>query len=281
MSLLVTKNSGYTGLVSREMGRRNPKSKRNTVPVSMRFFCARALNKGREGGSYKRPLGGKLPAWLAPGFEPPGRLAGLRVEMHPARRFQRLSKERFMAQSNRAALPAHAAMCGTTPHFEQNDERDLRIVIWRDCAVIYYGTAAQLQAEGLIPKDIEWPHAAGATHWTINTFEFTLRRARPEGHKGPMKSWLGLDSWLVRVEPRGCNFYYFSRRSIARKAEDLAREIHRQTAAGQREWLLHCNRLMAAKEDIGFQAFKSSLLPKRNQLRRATDGKKNSDRGVA
>ena len=43
--------------------------------------------------------------------------------------------------------------------------RELRIEISRDEWAQYEGTAAQLQDEGLIPKDFEWPQAAADSRW--------------------------------------------------------------------------------------------------------------------
>ena len=52
----------------------------------------------------------------------------------------------------------------------------------------YFGTRAQLEAEGVIPSGMEWP-ATGAKEvgWKEGRLKFGLRRIRPEGLKGPMR----------------------------------------------------------------------------------------------
>lgn len=138
-------------------------------------------------------------------------------------------------------------------------ERELIIDVRRDDWVQYEGTAAQLIAEGLIPEGFEWPRAAAEARWQANGFDYWLRRIRPAGHKGPMRSWLELDNWFIRVEVTGRDCHWHIRQRLKRQAEDLALAIHRHTAAGAAEWNAHWDRYCATVRDKGFQAFKEKV----------------------
>jgi hypothetical protein len=137
---------------------------------------------------------------------------------------------------------------------------ELRIEIWPDDWAQYTGTAAQLQAEGLIPDGFEWPQAAADKRWEANGFDYWLRRTRPDGHKGPMRSWLEVDNWFLRVSVTGRDYHWRTRRGLERKAEALRAEYHRHTAAGAREWEAAWHRYWQTVKDKRFQAFKA-LVP--------------------
>ena len=137
---------------------------------------------------------------------------------------------------------------------------ELRIEIFPDVWVQYVGTAAQIQGEGLIPADFEWPRAAANKRWEACGFAFWLRRFRPDNHKGPMRSWLELDNWLLRVSVAGRDCHWHARRSLERKAEALRAEYHRHTPEGAREWEAAWDRYWQTVKDQRFQAFKA-LVP--------------------
>jgi hypothetical protein len=147
-----------------------------------------------------------------------------------------------------------------TRELAQQAERELHIEMWLDEHVQFEGTAAQLQAEGLIPDGIEWPRGAGDLRWEANGFTYWLRRTRPVGHKGPMRSWLVMDNWFVRIEVTGRDYGWRTRRYLERKAEELRAEYHHYTAAGSAEWHAKCDRYWATVDDRKFQAFKA-LIP--------------------
>jgi hypothetical protein len=129
----------------------------------------------------------------------------------------------------------------------------------------YEGTRAQLEGEGLIPGDFDWPHAAADRRWSANGFDYWLRRTRPDGHKGPMRSWLEIDNWFVRVEVTGRDHRHLARLNLERKAEELRAEYHRQTVAGQREWEAKWKRYWKASNDDAFRAFKAIFIPERKK----------------
>lgn len=136
---------------------------------------------------------------------------------------------------------------------------ELRIEIEPDDCVQYAGTAAQLQAEGLIPEGFEWPRGATHKQWDANGFEYWLRREKPKGHKGPMRSWLEVDNWFLRVREKSHDYRWRARRQLDRRAEALRAEYYRLTAAGAREWNAALRRYWTTQEDAAFQAFKAKV----------------------
>lgn len=156
-----------------------------------------------------------------------------------------------------------------------NSERELRVCIWPDQWFAFEGTAAQLTEEGLIPEGFEWPRAAADKEWTANGFDYWLRRSRPEGHKGPMRSWLALDNWNVRVSVTGRDHHWHTRREFESKVDALRAEHRRLfTVEGSREWSANWRRYWKAREDTAFQTFKllvPALVPQqRGRKARAT-----------
>lgn len=137
---------------------------------------------------------------------------------------------------------------------------ELRIDIRRDERVRFVGTAAQLIAEGLIPEGFVWPQAAAGRRWEASGFAYCLRRTRPEGHKGPMRSWLALDHWCLRVEVIGRDPSWTARRALERKVEALRVECHEHTPTGRRERDARFKRYLRAQRDPAYQAFKT-LVP--------------------
>lgn len=149
---------------------------------------------------------------------------------------------------------------------EPNPERELIIDVNAEYGWVQYeGTRAQLETEGLIPEGFKWPRAAADQHWDTNGFDYWLRRTRPDGHKGPMSSWLEMDNWFVRVKVTGRDQAWLNRRSLERKADALRAEFHCQTATGRREWDANWNRYWIARQDGAFQAFKSTFIPERKK----------------
>lgn len=155
----------------------------------------------------------------------------------------------------------------------QQVERELRIEIYRDDWARFEGTAAQLQAEGLIPEGFEWPRAAADKQWEANGFDYWLKRRRPEGHKGPMRSWLELDNWSLRVNVTGRDCHWHTRRRLQRQAQALSDACYRETAAGKREWNANWERYWRTQDDVAFRAFKAkvpALVPPRRARKTTT-----------
>lgn len=152
-------------------------------------------------------------------------------------------------------------------------ERELHITILRDDYAQFEGSAAQLRAEGFIPHDFKWPHAAADKHWEANGFDYWLRRTRPADWKGPMKSWLELDNWFVRIEVTGRDYIARNRLRLDRKSAELQAEYRGCTPAGRHERHAKLARCVAARLDRDFQAFKELITgppPKRGRKTKTT-----------
>jgi hypothetical protein len=154
------------------------------------------------------------------------------------------------------------------PAHGQAMDSELRITIWRDSLVFYRGTAAQLTDEGLIAKGFEWPRVAAEVCWAAGGLRYRLRRERPEGHKGPMRSWLELDNWFLRVEVEGRDFHWCQRRELERRAQELKEDAYKLTLAGRLKQEAEWNRYWATQKDKAYQAFRATV-PALNPPKRA------------
>lgn len=137
---------------------------------------------------------------------------------------------------------------------------ELRVEWCVDYHVSLAGTRAQLEAEGVLPADVEWPRPYATSYWEAAGFAYSLRRLRPDGHKGAMRTWQEIDSWILLITVVDHDHFWHARRAIERKTEELRAEIHRHTPA----WWSECEGMMrridAARHDLKFQAFKA-LVP--------------------
>ncbi len=134
---------------------------------------------------------------------------------------------------------------------------EIRIGVYPRACTHFLGTAAQLTAEGLIPEGFEWPTAAARVTITVGKFSHWLGRQRPEGHKGAMRSWIGMDNWFLRrsltaQEYGGRNFA-----DVYEKSRALAEALRRGTP----EWERLINALMIARFDGQYQAFRNLIVP--------------------
>lgn len=123
----------------------------------------------------------------------------------------------------------------------------------------YHGTRARLEAEGIIPAAVVWPATgARAVTWQDGRLKFSLRRIRPEGLKGPMRTWINGDWWALRGDL--VDGPDMRQRRILRMQRALERETYLQSPAGQRVLSAEFSRLHAADRDKDFQSFKA-LIP--------------------
>lgn len=136
---------------------------------------------------------------------------------------------------------------------------DLVVSIWPGTAR-FSGSGALLQAEGLVPKDIEWPAGRDRRSWEAGGFEFTLKCARPAGLRGPMKLWTSGDYWSVDIEVKGRNWEWHAQRNVELQAEAVLAGIQGQSPTGQRGLAAKRDRYLQARQDRAFQAFKASVL---------------------
>lgn len=139
-----------------------------------------------------------------------------------------------------------------------NGEREMLINAWGNLGVAeYQGSRAQLEAEGVIPIGLEWPHKTEDRRWQIGDVVFWLSRCRPPGLKGPMNLWTTGDWWRFRWNPIKTDF---SAMRIKQKAKEIAQIIHHQSPRGIEEFNLMWSRLSAAHADRKYQVFKE-LMP--------------------
>ncbi len=127
----------------------------------------------------------------------------------------------------------------------------------------YQGSRAQLEAEGIIPAGTEWPEGQQSVCWEQGLLSFSLKRTRPEGMKGPMKLWIAGDYWNLRWERKvrpDCGT-----RAIMDKRAELAKVVYSESPEGRLAYNARFELYLAAYKDKAFQAFKNTLIPKRQR----------------
>ncbi|WP_426396288.1 hypothetical protein ACN9M1_17200 [Ralstonia sp. R-29] len=136
-------------------------------------------------------------------------------------------------------------------------KQELRIKVAPDSysPTYFEGTRSQLEAEGLVPLDFEWPVRGRKSSWQADGFDFYLGRHRPAGMKGPMRLWLEGDNWLLSRRPMRHGFGQCS----VMQANRLDGESYRQSSASHIQpsavRKAHCR----AADDEAFQHFKTLL----------------------
>ena len=150
---------------------------------------------------------------------------------------------------------------------------DLIVVISDSGFSEYHGTRAHLEAEGVIPKETEWPVCYGDLRWQSGRFDYWLRRQRPAGAKGPRKQFIDCDWWCLRWE---LSNQPYCQKEIQRKAKELADITYRFSAKGEAENNVRWNLYWKARSDKRFQAFLATIpgfvLPKRGRKAGKSEG---------
>lgn len=142
---------------------------------------------------------------------------------------------------------------------DQSAERELHIEFTRDESARFVGSAAQLLAEGLIPKGFKWPEGSRVEHWKAGGLLWRLYRVRPEGHKGSKRSWMEIDNWMIQSW-QDVDRLAAKRRRIERRAEELKELYFREcTFEGAKLDDEAKNRFVRALSDDAFQSFKSRI----------------------
>lgn len=119
----------------------------------------------------------------------------------------------------------------------------------------YYGTRAQLVAEGLIPAGLQWPNGRARANFSDARFDYWLERNRVPGTKGPVKSWIDGDYWVLDSTPKGQRMSWADRQ-IIEKQRELAELSQFNSPARQ----LQIHRAVAAKFDAAYQGFLTRAL---------------------
>lgn len=135
-------------------------------------------------------------------------------------------------------------------------ELGLLICIYPRAHTRYYGTAEQLVAEGLIPKDFEWPHGRCDAKYTLGRFTGFLHRCRPPGMKGPMSQWVSGDYWSLNFSPTSELGKGFMAHTIYEKGQELLDTLRRSTP----EWSVEWNKAHAARKEPKYAAFRALLI---------------------
>ena len=99
------------------------------------------------------------------------------------------------------AVSSTAITGATMTSSSGGDDLSLTISIYG--CIEWCGPRAKLEASGLIPANFKWPKRIDYGHWHADGFNFSLRRCRPDGLMGPMRSWMKYDYWVMsRSMPR-------------------------------------------------------------------------------
>lgn len=119
----------------------------------------------------------------------------------------------------------------------------------------YYGTSAQLVAEGLIPAGLQWPLRNRRVSFEDAQFTYWLERNRVPGTKGPMSSWIDGDYWVLDITPKGQRLDWKSRQIQIKQ-----REIDEIKSHGTSGWAKTWSAAYKAKQDDRYMAFRTRLL---------------------
>ncbi|MBU9424477.1 hypothetical protein [Burkholderia gladioli] len=139
-------------------------------------------------------------------------------------------------------------------------------------SVRYTGTRMQLEAEGIIPADYQWPDGYQRFEWAAGGFGFCVGRERPAGAKGPRRAFFDCDNWYLSMwRENEC----YSDRKIRLLEREIKRLRYFESAAGSRERDAQWRKFYRAQDDKAFQAFKAlmpCLAPPPDRRRRRTFG---------
>lgn len=111
-------------------------------------------------------------------------------------------------------------------------QSDLSIQISPGWAPCFRGSSAQLIAEGLIPDGFVWPHRTQTLFWENDSFEFSLKRSRPPGIKGPQSIWVNGDFWTLLVFAVGFD-YSLNLRKLSEQSGEVCRESRQPINVGR------------------------------------------------
>lgn len=123
--------------------------------------------------------------------------------------------------------------------------------------VNWFGTRAELEAEGFIPEATDWPTGKRHTLVQMPTVWFCIHRLKPDGtDPGP--------DTVYKVE-----HYSQFRDGLQRRVAKKMREVHTLLQVGGTEWHAEFTKHCEARNDNAFQAFKRNLLGQKKRGRPA------------
>lgn len=133
---------------------------------------------------------------------------------------------------------------------------DLLVTIHPRACTRYYGSAAQLIAEGLIPDGFQWPQRDRHVSFEVGPFTHWLTRCRPDGIKGPKSVWVDGDHWCLQRSLTADAGTGWQAARIYEKKMELADIVRRNTP----EWERLFFRALETQKDARYQAFRQQLL---------------------
>ncbi len=158
---------------------------------------------------------------------------------------------------------------GDQPKCTNLNGADELTVIIRSQWARYIGTRAVLEAEGIVPADVQWPDRFEIQHWkSAEGVSFRLSRLRPEGAKGPRRAFFDVDWWQINMSDGGAVPWATYRIELA------AAELRRAQYVASPAWQAARERMADDKwrPESGFAEFLDALIAKAAAPRRGTQG---------
>lgn len=144
----------------------------------------------------------------------------------------------------------------------------------------YYGTSAQLVAEGLIPDGLKWPPGRNRINFSDARFNYWLERNRVPGTKGPMSEWCNGDYWVLDSAPHGQGKSW-NDHEILIKQREIA-DLRRRRSP---EWEALFYRAYQARQDAKYMAFRTQMIgdmaPPRKRGRPAKSNQPTQSQGAS
>ncbi len=123
---------------------------------------------------------------------------------------------------------------------------ELTIALYPRQHDIWYGTAAELESEGLVPAGYEWPRGTSRRYFVHNGIECGVARKRKPGSGNA--PWATIDYWSIQ---RYCKDRAHGGARIYEKRRALELELWWHSPHGDRMFDL----AMQARRDAAFQGF--------------------------
>lgn len=156
-----------------------------------------------------------------------------------------------MSDHNSASSRLSQALGTAAPILPATGE--LTLFIYPRAYDSWTGSRAQLEAEGFAPPDGEWPNAYDRLYWQASGFDYLLCRQRPDGAKGPRKTFADCDHWCLRRDLTATAGQWHEA-DLYKKRQELTDIQRRQTREGSAQF----ERYWKSTKDKRFQAFKAA-----------------------
>ena len=131
--------------------------------------------------------------------------------------------------------------------------------------VVWRGTRAQIEGEGILPQGAVWPTAFDISSWEEDGWGWRLGRDRPKGVRGPRKAFLEVDNWTLRRTPNGFGTWHLHA-LVLQKQRELEQAIFEASDDGRDRRTRQGARAYVARRDVRFQALLSRIAAVRQAL---------------